>query len=637
MKHLSAGRVAGLVSLSVMVSAATAQSSTADPSTMHRKVTDQGISVDFSVEAAAPAAQLREGDPVLFRFNLADSASGSPILGAHPAAWLDHVAPGEKRSSEVCEQKFRTFLGGGLAGIPDLNLNIYYAVTLNSDNTLSVLDPLVGFGGSKLLAIVQLRSPGFDWVLTADQSKLFVSLPDANQVAMVDTKSWTVVSSADVTLHPRRVVLQPDQQYLWVASDPSGPDGGDSGVSVFSVNGLRLAARIVTGRGSHEIVFSEDSRYALVSNSAQDTVSIIDTRTLRKVKDLETGSNPVSMDYSAKVGAALVSHRSDGTVAVVSPQRGEVLARIPTAPGVGQIRFDPSRRYAFAVNSGKNEVYIIDAALQRLVQTFDVKSQPDQISFTDTLAYIRHSGSEQVIMVPLDQIGAPGKAVPVVTFPGGKHPPGDGATSPAAGIVPASGDSAVLVANPKDRSVYYYGEGMAAPVGTFDVGGHQPQAVIVVDRSLRSRPGSGSYETTGIVGAPGVYDVVFFLDSPKLVHCFAIAVAPNPDLEAKRGPRFNVRYASPERTMAAGESHRIEFRLTNDSGLPVPDSAKGLSVLAFQVPGIWRDRVPVQAGADGSFIATFTPPRPGIYYVNVESTAAKLNPSAALVLRAVSK
>ena len=610
-----------------------------DPAAMHRSVVQNGMAVDFGIEAASlKSPQLREGDPVIFRFGLSTVAGNSPLLGARPAAWLDRVAPGEVRSSDLCEKKFKTFLGGGLGSTPDLNLNVYYVVTLNTDGTLSVLDPLIGFGGSKLLAIVKLRSPGFDWVSTADQAKIFVSLPDANQVAMVDTKSWSVAASAEVAVRPGRVGMQPDQQYLWVASEPSGPDAADSGVSVFTANGLKAVARIVTGRGSHEIEFSGDSRYAFVSNSAANTVSVIDVRTLHKIRDVETGPNPVSMAYSDKAGALLVAHRADGSIAVLDPASGDVKTRIATAAGVGQIRFAPSGRHAFAVNPSKNEVYIIDPASRRLVQTFDVQAKPDQVSFTENLAYIRHAGSEQVLMVPLDQIGTSGKAVPVVSFPGGKHPPGEDADTPAQGIVQAAGDTAVLVANPKDRSVYYYSEGMVAPVGPFNLGAQEPKAVMVVDRSLRPRPGTGTYETTGILGAPGLYDVVFFLDSPKLIHCFGIAVGPNPELEAARGPRFTVRFAPAQQTMRAGESHQVEFQLTSNSGLPVPRAENDLSLLVFQVPGIWRDRQPVATGTTvGMFSASFTPPRPGIYYINVESGGVKLNPAGSLILRATAK
>ena len=55
-----------------------------------------------------------------------------------------------------------------------------------------VVDPLFGYGGSRLLEMTVLESPGEDWVLSADASLLFVSMPFVGKVAVVDTASWDV-------------------------------------------------------------------------------------------------------------------------------------------------------------------------------------------------------------------------------------------------------------------------------------------------------------------------------------------------------------------------------------------------------------------------------------------------------------
>ena len=45
-----------------------------------------------------PAASLRAGDDVTFRFRIFDAATGQPITGAKPAAWLAPRAEGEPRT-----------------------------------------------------------------------------------------------------------------------------------------------------------------------------------------------------------------------------------------------------------------------------------------------------------------------------------------------------------------------------------------------------------------------------------------------------------------------------------------------------------------------------------------------------------
>jgi hypothetical protein len=126
------------------------------------------------------------------------------------------------------------------------------------------------------------------------------------------------------------------------------------------------------------------------------------------------------------------------------------------------------------------------------------------------------------------QIAELGKEAAVTRFPAGqKAPTESSATSIAAAIVPAPEEGAVLVANPADKMIYYYTEGMAAPMGSFQNYKRDPRALLVLDNSLRETE-RGVYTSTVRLPSPGHYDVVFLLDSPRLVNCFDMTVAENP-------------------------------------------------------------------------------------------------------------
>ena len=53
---------------------------------------------------------------------------------------------------------------------------------------------------------------------------------------------------------------------------------------------LKVAAAVPTGAGAHEVAFSDDNRFAYVSNRADGTLSVIDIRGLAKLKDVKTGA-----------------------------------------------------------------------------------------------------------------------------------------------------------------------------------------------------------------------------------------------------------------------------------------------------------------------------------------------------------
>ena len=169
--------------------------------------------------------------------------------------------------------------------------------------------------------------------------------------------------------------------------------------------------------------------------------------------------------------------------------------------GRGSTRFaaTPGDRFVLVVNPEADLLHVIDASRNAVIQTGPMAESPDQIAFTDTLAYIRHRGSEVVLMVPLSELGREGAPIPVIDFPGGQAAPGDASSrrgpSLAPAIVRAPGINAVLVANAADGMVYFYSEGMAAPMGSFKSHGPAADAVLVIDNSLREHH-PGTYQTT---------------------------------------------------------------------------------------------------------------------------------------------
>jgi len=156
----------------------------------------EGIEVKFALQPLAAAkehgATVREGEDASVRFALTDTATGSPVKGLRPAAWMSLRRGGQAADPTACREKIQSFLQGSLAARPDADLNAYYLLALNQEASISVIDPLLGYGASKLLALIPLNAPGADWALSSDRKRLFVTLPSSRQVAVVDTAAAEV-------------------------------------------------------------------------------------------------------------------------------------------------------------------------------------------------------------------------------------------------------------------------------------------------------------------------------------------------------------------------------------------------------------------------------------------------------------
>jgi YVTN family beta-propeller protein len=621
--------------------------------------TKEGVSVEFSIEplasgngangiatSAAKATgingsagggasrQLLSGTDATVRFKITDTSGAKLLTNLRPAVWIDQRVAGKAPDAKDCREKVQSFLQQGFSKRATVDLNSYFILTLNNEPNISVIDPLSGFGGSKLFTLVALRGPGEDWVMSADKKRLYVSMPLANQVAVVDTSNWNVIANIDAGAQPTRIALQPDNRYLWVAN--GGANEKDQGVTVIDTLSLKTAAQIQTGAGPHEIAFADDDSLAFVTNKQNGTLSVIDIRKLARLSDLKVGSQPVALAFSPLSKAVYVANEGDGTIAVVDGSRREVMARMTAEPGLRSLRLLPDGRYGFAVNSVTNKVYVFDLSANRIVHAVAVGPGSDQVAFTRDFAYVRAGGSEFVTMIKISDLG---KEAAVSRFPAGEKAPKTSASSSLAdAIVPAPEAGAVLVANPADKMIYYYAEGMAAPMGSFQNYRRDPKAVLVLDNSLRETAG-GVYTSTVRLPAAGHYDVAFLLDTPRLVTCFDLNVAENSALPGPAPVAIKIEHLAAESAPRVGETFKLRVRVTDSSSGQVKQNLADLGLLVFLAPGIWQHREWAKGAGEGIYELSFVPPQAGVYYVYFQcpSLGVPFNKITPLTLRVTAR
>ena len=592
-----------------------------------------GLRVAF---AAMPAAD--PGGMTEVSFRLLDTTTGRPATPTTPpAVWIsrEQVAAGSPAGeAPSCQDRIRAYAQGTFDAHPEIDLTSYLIMALNDDATISVIDPLNGVAGiSQLLAMVILEGRGEDWVLTGDGRWLFVSMPEAGRVAVVDTDDLEVVKSIDVAGTPVRMALHPDGRSLWVAKDST--DGAPGGVAVIDVASLEIVAQLTTGAGEHEIAFSGEiadshehpeatgsgavdaTSYAFVANRQQGTVTVIDAQRLEIDTTVEVGAPILGLDFSSASNAVYVAGEGDDGLTVIDASRHQVVGRVATSPGVEAVRFAPGGRWGFAVNAENDSVEVIDAMTNRIVHTVQVEGAPDRVSFSATQAYVHASARSDVTIIDLAQVSRPEAPGPV-RVTGGEMAP---ARSPvqlsvADPIVPVHehGDH-VLIANPGDKSIYYYMAGMNAPMGTFTNYGRVPRAVAVVDRSIRETA-PGVYSAKVKVPGSGRYQVAFQLDSPRVVHCFTFSAQADPSAADGAGnDELGLRVVSAAREVKASQSLTIRVAIVDVRTNEPLSGVADLEVMATLPSGLRSERVAAVADGTGTYEAQLRFVTPGIYTV----------------------
>ena len=589
-------------------------------------ITREGVDVEFSVlPIRGGVGDVTAGEWADVTFRITDAATGDPIKGRYPAAWMDLGSAWEAMGEGPMECRDRVaFYLQGIVGVrPMIDLNSHFLLVLNRDSSISVIDPVVGITGvTNLFAQINLSRPGADWVLNDDNKKLFVSMPIAGQVALVDTETFEVSHEINAGVNPMRVELQRDQRYLWVGNNSEDP--ATSGVTVIDAEDLQTVKFIPTGPGHHEIAFSDGDRYAFVTNRNGGTVTVIDVQSLEKVADLKTGPTPISVAYSPLGDAIYVTDSTAGTVTVIDPDTRKIRATIEAQPGLGPLRFNDEGRWGLVVNASADTVFVIDASSDRLAHAIPVGKKPYQVNFTYSLAYVRSLETQDVGLIPMSELD--GDETPPVTYiPAGQSAPGTAAgLSIADSIIPAVKQAAAAyIVNQAEGTVSYYMEGMGAPMGNFRNYGHEARAIEIVDRSL-AEIAPGVYRGRVKIPVEGNYDVAFMMDSPQFLHCFAATVAPSADADSNK-VEMAVEYVVPERRLTVGEEKTIQFRLVDaKSGMPQNDIADA-TLLYYRSDGRGRSVQPVREIGGGLYESTMTVNSPATYYVFVGAPSKGLN------------
>ena len=576
--------------------------------------TDHGFNIEFFAEPLEAGAKLQPGTELRAGFHIADRHSGRGIPDLHPAGWMLRRAAGAGApDSAACERLVRSQAQGNLSRPVDADLNSFQILTLNADHSIGFINPLVNLNSANLQAIVPLESPVGQWRIDATAGRAYLTQPERNELAVVDLEARRLAKRIEVGEQPRVLGQQPDGRYLWVANQAGGS------LSVVDAAGLERIVDLSVPKAPLALAFDHRSRYAFAAGGGK--LQRFDAQRLAPLDALQIEQGEWLLDYSALADALYLVHQVTGRLLMVRPERLSEPLALALGAGASQARITPDGRYLLVLHPQQDRLSVVDTASNRRIRELSTGRYPDQLSFSEAFVYVRNRDSADVTLIQLAGLGGD-ESLPVARIATGLEAPGAaraGAGFGAVAALPEGGGA--LIANPADRTLYYYMEGMLAPSNTLKTYTAPPLGIRVYDRSLREAAEQGRYATTLSLDQPGIYDVPFYLPTPQMILCFEFqlgtdAGAPQQVSEA-RPPHMQGLFGDQE--FMAGTPAQIRFRLTRGStGAPIPEMQDGL-VLSFKRGSHWQQRVPVEALGAGRYEAKLQYPTAGEYYLLLKS------------------
>ncbi|HEV7904970.1 MAG TPA: hypothetical protein VGO96_14095, partial [Pyrinomonadaceae bacterium] len=220
-------------------------------------------------------------------------------------------------------------------------------------------------------------------------------------------------------------------------------------------------------------------------------------------------------------------------------------------------------------------------------------------------------------LIELDKLGK--EKVAAVDVQAGQRAP---STMPedlgvASMIVPTPEGNSVMIAHAPDGMIYFYVEGMMAPMGTLSNYKRRPRGILLLDRSL-TEIAPGTYSTPVKLSRAGSYDVPVLINDNRIAHCFQADVGKSPGAtvdEEKSTIVVAATFAGQELKSGAGVP--LKLKLTDSiTGQPLA-GLDDVQVLVFEPPGVWQQRQYAKEVGAGEYEITQVFPHAGVFNVMV--------------------
>ncbi len=277
----------------------------------------------------------------------------------------------------------------------DASKNSSYYFTANEDGSISKLDAVT----NKVLATINVSGKVHNVQISPDNKILAATLvPKADghddggsvhghgYILFYNADTNELISKVNVGNHPAHVVFTNDGKYVLAT------DSEKNNVSVIDLSTSKVIKTIDTGKGPHGFRISSDSKYAYIANSKADTISVIDINELKEVKVIQVGDSPITTAINEDNTMLLATLNSENSLAIIDLATDKV-QKIAVGKGPAQVYIQKDNKFAFVANQGtennpSNTLSKIDLSTKEVVATIDVGNGAHGIVVSDDNKYV---------------------------------------------------------------------------------------------------------------------------------------------------------------------------------------------------------------------------------------------------------
>lgn len=165
------------------------------------------------------------------------------------------------------------------------------------------------------------------------------------------------------------------------------------------------------------------SKFAYVTNTDSNSISVVDLQTSEEVKQIDIGDSPRgAMAIDKKRGLGFVSNCAGNTVSVIDLFNESEIKKITVGLAPRGVEISEDCNWLFVANSGSSSVSIVDLEIHEEVCQISVQRNPRQLSISPDGIYVNvpNFGSDSVSIIEINYTNMNDSKV-IATIPLGKN------------------------------------------------------------------------------------------------------------------------------------------------------------------------------------------------------------------------
>ena len=285
--------------------------------------------------------------------------------------------------------------------------NGFLLVANQGDRSLSIIDPGLG---QQVAAVPEGGITGHEVAASPDGRLAYVPIygssgvgkpgTDGRNLVVIDIAARKVIGDIDFGhgVRPHCAVFGPKTGLLYVTTEL------DNSVSIIDPRSLRIVGSIPTGQAqSHMFALTRDERRGYTSNVRPGSVSVLDLKTRRTIAIIPISDFAQRISLSADDAMVFTADQIKPELVVIDTATNKVRTRVELpGTGYGSAPTADGRWLIIAVPA-VNKVAVIDLRTMKVTQTIDVPAAPQEVLVRpdNQVAYVSCNRSGQIAVINL--------------------------------------------------------------------------------------------------------------------------------------------------------------------------------------------------------------------------------------------